>query len=146
MGCNVWLSFFKSYDTAALKRLEYKYFLACYGLPFIPALIYLFVNTVSRGRIYGSALVFQRRPCSQDCTDICIALVLGFTRLGLPSSCNLLRTGLDCHPLHDRYLCSSRHRHIQVAQATLVPRQDRRNERVPRHGHHENIRSHCDKR
>jgi len=59
MSCNVWLSFFRSYDAAALRRLEYKYLLACYGVPFVPALIYLFVSTMGRGKIYGSAVVSQ---------------------------------------------------------------------------------------
>lgn len=57
MSCNVYLSFFRSYDTSALRRLELKYLIACYGLPFIPALVYLFVNTQSRGKIYGGATV-----------------------------------------------------------------------------------------
>ena len=57
MACNVWLSFFRSYDAVALRRLEFKYLLACYGVPFIPALIYLFVKSHERGKIYGSATV-----------------------------------------------------------------------------------------
>lgn len=57
MGCNVWLSFFRSYDASALRRLEWKYLIACYGLPFIPAFIYIFVSTFDRGRVYGSAVV-----------------------------------------------------------------------------------------
>ncbi|KAK5939605.1 hypothetical protein PMZ80_007984 [Knufia obscura] len=58
MSCNVWLSFFRSYDAAALRRLEWKYLLACYGVPFVPGLIYLFVNTIGRGKIYGSAVLW----------------------------------------------------------------------------------------
>ena len=59
MSCNVWLSFFRAYDVAALRRLEFKYLLACYGIPLIPALIYLFVSTSGRGKIYGTAVVSQ---------------------------------------------------------------------------------------
>ncbi|KAJ9650317.1 hypothetical protein H2198_010372 [Neophaeococcomyces mojaviensis] len=58
MACNVWLSFFRSYDATALRRLELKYLLACYGLPFIPAFIYLFVTTHERGRVYGPAVLW----------------------------------------------------------------------------------------
>lgn len=57
MSCNVYLSFFHSYDTSALRKLEWKYFLACYGVPFIPALTYLFVSSQERGKIYGGATV-----------------------------------------------------------------------------------------
>lgn len=31
--------------------------IGCYGLPFIPAFIYFFIHTPTRGRIYGSAIV-----------------------------------------------------------------------------------------
>jgi len=60
MSCNVWLSFFRAYDVAALRRLEFKYLVACYGIPLIPALIYLFISTIDRGKIYGTAVVSQR--------------------------------------------------------------------------------------
>jgi hypothetical protein len=37
MACNVYLTFFRKYNAAQLKKLEWKYFLACYGIPFPPA-------------------------------------------------------------------------------------------------------------
>ena len=40
-----------------MRAQEWKYFVACYGCSFVPALAYLFVNTKKRGRIYGGALV-----------------------------------------------------------------------------------------
>lgn len=57
MACNVWLSFFRNYDSATFRRLEYKYFIACYGIPFIPAFTYLFIRTEGRDKIFGSAVV-----------------------------------------------------------------------------------------
>lgn len=57
MACNVWLSFFRAYDTSALRRLEWKYIVACYGVPFIPGFIYIFVNTQERRKVYGAAVV-----------------------------------------------------------------------------------------
>lgn len=57
MACNVWLTFFKQYDAAALRHLEWKYGLLCYGAPFVPAFTYLFISTHSRGKLYGSANV-----------------------------------------------------------------------------------------
>lgn len=57
MACNVWLSFFRSYDSLRLRKLEFKYIAACYGLPFIPAFVYLFISTHGRGKVYGTAVV-----------------------------------------------------------------------------------------
>lgn len=57
MACNVYLTFFHKYNSEQLRRLEWKYVLCCYGLPFIPAFVYFFINTQARGRVYGSAIV-----------------------------------------------------------------------------------------
>lgn len=63
MACNVYLTFFHKYDSEQLRRLEWKYVLCCYGVPFVPAFAYFFIQTQARGRIYGSALV-SRTPKS----------------------------------------------------------------------------------
>lgn len=57
MACNVYLTFFHKYNSDQLRRLEWKYVLSCYGLPFIPSFAYFFVNTNERGRVYGAAIV-----------------------------------------------------------------------------------------
>ena len=61
MALNCFLTFFHQYDGSLLRRLEWKYIVFCYGLPFIPALIYFFIETEKRGRVYGSAYV-SRHP------------------------------------------------------------------------------------
>ncbi|CDM35663.1 GPCR, family 2-like [Penicillium roqueforti FM164] len=58
MACNVYLTFFHKYDSEQLRRLEWKYVLCCYGVPFVPAFAYFFIQTQARGRIYGSALLW----------------------------------------------------------------------------------------
>ncbi|RLL99076.1 hypothetical protein CFD26_107167 [Aspergillus turcosus] len=58
MACNVYLTFFHKYDAEQLRQLEWKYLLFCYGLPFIPAFVYFFIETEARGRIYGSAILW----------------------------------------------------------------------------------------
>ncbi|KAK5105231.1 hypothetical protein LTS08_001506 [Lithohypha guttulata] len=58
MACNVWLSFFRAYDTSALRRLEWKYIVACYGVPFVPGFVYIFVNTQERRKVYGAAVLW----------------------------------------------------------------------------------------
>ncbi|GAQ05182.1 hypothetical protein ALT_2503 [Aspergillus lentulus] len=58
MAYNVYLAFFKHYDTRRLGMLEWKYVLFCYGVPFIPAFVYLFLNSESRGRVYGDSVLW----------------------------------------------------------------------------------------
>ncbi|KAL8828402.1 MAG: hypothetical protein Q9170_006617 [Blastenia crenularia] len=55
MAINVYLTLFKKYNAQRLKRLEWKYHILCYGLPFIVALVYLFIDIRPRGKIYGPA-------------------------------------------------------------------------------------------
>jgi hypothetical protein len=58
MACNVYLTFFHTYNADQLRRLEWKYVVGCYGLPFIPAFVYFFIHTPARGRVYGSAILW----------------------------------------------------------------------------------------
>ena len=57
MATNVYLTFFRKYDAQALRALEWKYFVICYGLPFLPAFAYFFIKTQKRGKVYGDAVV-----------------------------------------------------------------------------------------
>lgn len=57
MAFNVHLALFRGWTSQRMRAQEWKYFLGCYGCSFIPALVYLFVNTKGRGKIYGPALV-----------------------------------------------------------------------------------------
>ena len=57
MACNVYLALFHHYNTDLLRPLEWKYFLFCYGVPFIPAFVFLFIETNSNGKVYGDAIV-----------------------------------------------------------------------------------------
>ncbi|KAL4927795.1 putative cAMP receptor-like protein [Aspergillus undulatus] len=58
MAFNVYLTFFRKYNSEQLRRLEWKYVVLCYGLPFIPAFTYFFIHTPSRGKVYGSAILW----------------------------------------------------------------------------------------
>ncbi|KAN0080896.1 hypothetical protein V8E54_004100 [Elaphomyces granulatus] len=58
MACNVYLTFFHRYSDTQLKRIEWKYFLLCYGFSFFPAFILLFVRTDALGPVYGSAVLW----------------------------------------------------------------------------------------
>jgi hypothetical protein len=57
MAINVYLTFCRKYNQSDLRSLELKYGIFCYGAPFVPALVYLFINTPEKGKIYGSAVV-----------------------------------------------------------------------------------------
>ena len=57
MAINVYMSLFRRYNVKQLKSLEWRYFVACYGVTFIIAFTYLFIDTQSKGRIYGPATV-----------------------------------------------------------------------------------------
>ena len=77
MAVNVYLVIFRQFNATDLQRLEKRYLLACYGLPFIPAFAFLFVNDASKGRMYGNATVRDAPPiCQNSSTDPFLALVL----------------------------------------------------------------------
>ena len=61
MACNVYLSFFRQYDAAQLRGLEWRYLGACYGIPFIPAFVFLFIDTGRKGKVYGDAVVSSQQ-------------------------------------------------------------------------------------
>lgn len=57
MALNVMLVFFHRYDSRRLRRLEKWYLSFAYGIPLVPALIYLIVEKARQERIYGPATV-----------------------------------------------------------------------------------------
>ena len=57
MALNVYLTFFRSYTAKDLRGLEKWYFLACYGIPFLPAIVYAIIQASKQKQIYGNALV-----------------------------------------------------------------------------------------
>ncbi|KAI1391336.1 family A G protein-coupled receptor-like protein [Hypoxylon trugodes] len=58
MACNVYLTFYHKFDAARLRRMDIYYIILCYGVPFIPALTYVFVKTEGAGRMYGNATLW----------------------------------------------------------------------------------------
>ena len=55
MAVNVYLTFYFKFDAQRLRRMELSYLIACYGVPFVIALAYIFVSTPEKGRMYGNA-------------------------------------------------------------------------------------------
>lgn len=62
MACNVYLTLFYHYDAKKLRALEWKYMVFCYGLPLIPSLAFVLIETESRGKVFGDAVVSFRLP------------------------------------------------------------------------------------
>ncbi|ORY71781.1 uncharacterized protein BCR38DRAFT_480266 [Pseudomassariella vexata] len=58
MAVNVYLTFYFKFDAQRLRKVEIWYFLLCYGIPFIPALTYIFVSNKGQGRMYGDATLW----------------------------------------------------------------------------------------
>lgn len=69
MAVNIYLVFFRGYNTKQLRSLDHKYFIACYGLSLIPAVAYLFVTTEERGKVYGGAVVSRHSSNPSVCHD-----------------------------------------------------------------------------
>jgi hypothetical protein len=101
-------TFFRKYDAKQLRSLEWKYFLFCYGVPFISAFTFFFVRTESRGRVYGSAVVclIPSSCLSSGLELIFLVVVLDKHRMGYSAHHRRLRTCLahDYRNLRDLYI------------------------------------------
>lgn len=58
MALNVYLTFYRSFNAEDLRRLEKWYALLCYGVPFIPAIVFVFVQNSKKGHMYGNATLW----------------------------------------------------------------------------------------
>lgn len=58
MAVNVYLTFYYKYDGQMLRKMEIPYLLCCYGIPFVVALTYIFINDSGKGRVYGNATLW----------------------------------------------------------------------------------------
>ena len=86
MAFNVYLALFRGWTASRMRAQEWKYFLGCYGASSIPAVVYLFVSSRSRGRVYGPALLWCWIPPSWSFLRIAtlygivwVALLFAFT-------------------------------------------------------------------
>ncbi|KAL7933104.1 putative G-protein coupled receptor protein [Trichoderma chlorosporum] len=56
MAINVYLTFYHKYEARDLRKLEPLYLILCYGIPFVPGFIFIFVKDRGGDRIYGPAV------------------------------------------------------------------------------------------
>ena len=100
MAVNVYLTLFRNHNAKQLKTLEWRYWIMCYGVPFIVALTCLFVSTAARGKVYGPATVRETRGLigGQALADTVIALVFDQYEVELPPDTAGLRSGMVNKP------------------------------------------------
>lgn len=102
MALNVYLTFFHRYSGEQLIALEPYYLAFNYGVPFIPAMAFIFAHTEERGHIFGDAEVSSPFPSTTSrsitifvrMANPLLALVLGENRMEYSSRCYILRPGL----------------------------------------------------
>ncbi|TQV99180.1 hypothetical protein V2A60_004671 [Cordyceps javanica] len=58
MAVNVYLTFYFKFDAVSLRRMEIPYLVLCYGVPMIPAFVFIFVSDHNGVRVYGNALLW----------------------------------------------------------------------------------------
>ncbi|EQB44475.1 G-protein coupled receptor [Colletotrichum gloeosporioides Cg-14] len=58
MAINVYLTFYFKFDAERLRKMEIPYLISCYGIPFVPALTYVFVTNGQGQRVYGNATLW----------------------------------------------------------------------------------------
>ncbi|MBE3049781.1 hypothetical protein IMZ48_46250 [Candidatus Bathyarchaeota archaeon] len=58
MAINVYLTFYWKFDAVKLRKMEIPYILFNYGVPFVPAFVYIFVKDDHGHRVYGDATLW----------------------------------------------------------------------------------------
>ncbi|KAI8713312.1 hypothetical protein NCS52_01275000 [Fusarium sp. LHS14.1] len=58
MAINVYLTFYFKFDARRLRKMEIPYLVGCYGIPFIPAFVYIFIKNKQGERMYGDATLW----------------------------------------------------------------------------------------
>ncbi|KAF4446788.1 hypothetical protein F53441_9604 [Fusarium austroafricanum] len=56
MAINVYLAFYYRFDAQRLRKMEIPYLVLCYGIPFLPAFVFIFIKNSDGVRVYGSAV------------------------------------------------------------------------------------------
>ena len=102
MAINIYLVLFKNWSTRQLRSLDQMYLIATYGISLIPAVVFIFVNTRSRGKVYGPAVVSSHLLAividSGLPTNNNIALVLDIWTMGISSHRRPLWFHVVCRP------------------------------------------------
>lgn len=60
MAINVFLVFFQAVDPRVFLKHLWLYCIVCYGLPAIPAFVFLFIHNPNNQPVYGDAVVGEK--------------------------------------------------------------------------------------
>lgn len=55
MAVNIYLTFYHRFDAGRLAKMEMPYLVCCFGVPFVPALVFVFIKDNAGQRVYGDA-------------------------------------------------------------------------------------------
>lgn len=69
MAINVYMVFFMSFNPIVFRNYLWLYCLLCYGLPAIPAFVFLFIRLPDEP-VYGDAVVSRPPPISKANLDL----------------------------------------------------------------------------
>lgn len=58
MAVNVYLTFYHRFDAHRLRQMDWLYLVLCYGIPFTPAFIFIFIKNSEGQHIFGSAILW----------------------------------------------------------------------------------------
>ncbi|KAH7148442.1 G-protein coupled receptor [Dactylonectria macrodidyma] len=58
MAINVYLTFYRQYNAVDLRKNEFLYLICCFGIPFIPAVTFAFIEDVDGKTVYGNAVLW----------------------------------------------------------------------------------------
>ncbi|KAH7113384.1 hypothetical protein EDB81DRAFT_862565 [Dactylonectria macrodidyma] len=58
MAINVYLTFYFKFDAKRLRGMEIPYLCCCYGIPLVPAFVFIFVKNHAGQRAYGNAVLW----------------------------------------------------------------------------------------
>jgi hypothetical protein len=118
MAVNVYLTFYWKFDAESLRKLEKYYIMICYGAPFVPAFVYLWIKTPEKGHLYGNATLWCWVSSEWDVLRIYTFYgPVWYVRLSMRvfNIANLLQ---GCHPSYNRYLHPSWKRNLHQEEAT----------------------------
>lgn len=96
MAVNVFLVVFRDYDIKRLRSLDRKYIAFCYGLAAVPAVLYLFLESSDKGKVYGPAIVSNEHPPHEHSANFSPDWVLDHNSVGTFKECDTLWTSMVC--------------------------------------------------
>ncbi|CAG7566467.1 unnamed protein product [Fusarium equiseti] len=128
MAINVYLTFYYKFDARRLRKMEIPYLIGCYGVPFVPAFVYIFIKNKEGQRMYGNATLWCWVSAEWDIWRIItfygpvwlVMIVTFFIYIRAGSTIYRKRRELDGFSSTDRDLTYGNDNHIATLKTTEV--------------------------